>query len=237
MPEHGSALTLAWCLGAYFLLQVLLNLRLRGIARGNAAGRERLLQAAAANGLINSLFFIAVSLWLMLAGHVPMPQLPQPLWAWLLGALPAGLLLWGLRMRLIGLGRRMFGGSAFVLPAEQLLRNPSDLGVINRSVLQLSLFEPLGHELFFRGCVLALMLEIYGLGPALLATAILELLLRLNPAWALSVLVGSLALSWMAQAGGGPLATICTAMVAGFLHAYVTAYQSMKTSGKQPEAG
>jgi len=236
MPEHATALPLAWCLGAYFVLQLLLNLRLRAIPRDAAARRERLLRTAAANGSVNSLFFIAASSWLMLSGLVPRPQLPQPLWAWLLGALPAGLLLWGLRVRLAGLGRRIFGGSAFVLPAEQLLRNPQDLAVINRSVLQLSLFEPLGHELFFRGCVLALMLKIYGLGPALLATAIVELLLRLNPAWTLSVLVSSLALSWMANAGGGPLATICTAMLAGFLQAYVTAYQSMKTTHKQPPA-
>ncbi|MCB1216489.1 hypothetical protein KDL44_03810 [bacterium] len=229
MPDNGSAMPLAWSLGAYFLLQVMLNLRLRGIPRNAADSRSRLLSAAALNGLLNALFFIAVSAYLIITGKVPAPALPQPLWLWLLGSIPAGLLLWGLRLRMRGLGQRIFGGSAFLDPAEQLLREPGSLSTLNRSALQLGLLEPLGHELFFRACCLALMQSVYGSWPAILATAIVELLLRLNPAWALSVLVSSAALSGLALAGGGPLATVCTAIVAGFLQSYMTAYQALRS--------
>ncbi len=236
VPETSTTLPLAWSLGVYFVLQLLLNLRLRGIAQDLPDRRDRLLRVAFSNGVVNSLFFILLSTWLILSGSVPRPVLPQPLWAWLLGSLPAGLLLWALHIRMLGIGRRLFGRSNFVQPAEFLLRNPADLAQLNRAALQVSLLEPMGRELFFRACFLALMVTVYGPLPAVLATAIVELLLRLNPSWALSVLIGSLLLSAISISGGGPLTTLCVALVAGFLQAYVTAYQSLRSTERTGQA-
>ena len=230
MPENSTALPLAWTLGAYFLLQIILNLRLRGIARLKQDRSVRLLRSTFANSVINSLFFIAAALLLIFLGLVPQPALPSPAWPWLLASLPAGLFLWALRIRLLGIGQRISGGSAFVQPAEHLLRNPGDLGQLNRAAMQISLLEPLGNELMFRACFLALMNQIYGMWPAILATAVVELLLRLNPAWALAVLGSSLLLSAVSLLGGGPLASVCTALVAGFLHSYITAYQALRAA-------
>jgi hypothetical protein len=230
------ALPLAWGLAAYFLLQILLNLRLRSIPRNAEKRRSLLLNAAFGNGVANALYFAALSCLLILAGLVPAPALPQPLWLWLLCSIPAGAVLWAVQIRMRGIGQRLFGSSAFVQPAEVLLRQPTDLAQLNRAALYISLLQPLSHELFFRACFLSLMHAAVGFWPAILSTAIVELLLRLNPAWALSVLVSSSLLSGIALAGGGPLTTICVALVAGFLHAYITAYSALRrqTATKKP---
>ena len=235
MPETSTALPLVWGLAAYFVLQILLNMRLRLIPRAAPRRGELLLRAAFGNGVINSLYFMLLSGLLLLGGFIPAPSLPSPLWLWLLGSFPAGVMLWAVQVRLRGIGVRLFGTSTFVQPAEHLLRSPLNLGQLNQAALYISLLQPLGHELFFRACFLGLLLQIFGIWPAVLATAIVELLLRLNPTWALSVIVSSVLLSGLALAGGGPLTSICTALVAGFLHAYITAWQALRSSG--PPAG
>jgi len=232
VPDSSTALPLTWGLAAYFALQIMLNLRLRLIPAAAPDRHELLLRSAFANSVINSLFFLGLACILLLAALVPQPALPSPLWLWLLGSLPAGVMLWALQVRLLGIGRRLFGKSSFVQPADHLLRNPQDLGQLNRAALYISLLQPLGHELFFRACFLGLLQQVFGIWPAVLGTAIVELLLRLNPPWALSVLISSGLLSGMSVAGGGPLATICTALVCGFLHAYVGAWQALRSTEK-----
>lgn len=228
VPDTSMALPLAWGLAAYFVMQILLNLRLRFIPRNAPNRQASLLSAAFGNGVANSIFFMVLACWLILAGLVPRPVLPQPLWLWLPGSILAGTVLWAIQIRTRGIGQRLFGGSAFVQPAEYLLRQPADLAQLNRAAIYISLLQPLSHELFFRACFLSLMHAVFGFWPAIISTATIELLLRLNPAWALSIIVSSVLLSGIALGSGGPLTTICMALSAGFLHAYVTAYHAMR---------
>jgi membrane protease YdiL (CAAX protease family) len=88
-------------------------------------------------------------------------------------------------------------------------------------VMNLSVIQPLAHELFLRGLLLAAVVRHMGWGWGIAATLIVEMLLRLNIAWVFQTLLYAGAMLGLYYATGNALCGLTAAMTAGTIQAAV----------------
>ncbi|MCC7477490.1 hypothetical protein IT575_03435 [bacterium] len=246
MSETGPPLAplagIGWALTGYLVLQLLLNIINVRYVRGAEARRRPLALIICAfwSGVANALYFVGAAVLLRVLGLVdntpPAPGLPGRM---LLG-LVLGPVLWYWLVLARGLGRRLFGVGELVAADEAILRAPPSLSYVSWGLINLSLIQPLGRELFVRGVFLATLQRVLAaqvdsgallsgpalwgmqsLGPgwvlAILLMLVVDVLLRVNIVWLPATLAYGLGMAALFYFTGDATAGLTAASVAGFI--------------------
>ncbi len=234
-----SLVPLAWTLLGYLALQVLLNV-INGIRIRRAV--HKMLAALTGSfwgGVIGALYLVVLSallhIW-RLAPNTPQPP-ANMLWQGLCG-LPLGAALWYLVVMARKLGIAVFGPSQLLAAEDVILRTLPAPRYLGWGVINLAVIQPLGRELFMRGVLLPLVAMSWGWGPAVVATLVIEFLLRLNVVWVFATGLYALAMCGLFYLTGNALCGLVAASVAGLIHGVALAYTSLTgRPGDRAEAG
>jgi len=213
-----SLVPLAYALGGYLALQVVLN-----IVNAAYVRREKnpiaLVKASFWSSVVNALFFIVVSVVLHILGLAPnTASAPQNLGWWALLGIPLGVLLWWLVAMGRRLGMLLFGASTLVAAEDAVLRYPPGPRYLAWGLFNLGLISPLGRELFMRGVFLPVVVMNLGWGWGIGTALIIEFLLRLNVVWAPATAIYSLFMCALFYLSGNALCGLVAAAVAGLVH-------------------
>src|SRR5205085_7487195 len=132
------------------------------------------------------LYFLGCAIGLRL-GHLIQPD-PRPphLALFALLGIPAGAGLWFAITFARKVGLAFFGRGDLALAEEAIIRAAPSERFLSWGCANLIVVQPLGRELFMRGLLLPVVARDLGLVWAILATVLVELLLRLNIAWIFS---------------------------------------------------
>lgn len=219
MDQPAGMPGLLYALSGYLLLQVMLNLIILRMLRRSGRDPRKALTATFWSGVINACYLGACgwALWRSGVDSVARPEWPL---AQCIGlGVAAGIGLWWVCAWARKLGLGLFGKARLIAAEDAILRVPPARWYVGTGILNLSLVQPFGRELFFRGAMLPLLAAGFGWPIALAAVLLVELLLKLNVVWVFAVIANTLILSGLYYITGSVITCISAAVIAGFIHA------------------
>lgn len=235
MEHPYPLLPLLYVLAGYLLLQILLNLLIALLLRRVGRRAVHALLATFWSGVINALYFIVAAVLLHVWEAVPNRDPPPGVGWYALAGLPLGAGLWYLTTLARKLGRALFGRGELIAAEDAILRVPPHPRYLAWGVLNLTLIQPAGRELFLRGAFLPAVVLTFGWGGAVAATLVVELLLRLNVVWALQTLTYALVMCGLFYMTGGALTGLVAAAVSGLIHGMMLAHIGFREALRREE--
>lgn len=234
MPHPLQAL--AYLLLGYFALQIVLNVIVRAAAQRSPQRAQAALAGSFWAGVVNSLYFVAASVWLHQAGIAPNRGPDKSTVWWALAGIPAGVALWYGSAKARGLGIRLFGSSNIVSGEDAILHFPPSPAYVNWGIANLTFIQPIGREVFLRGAFLPVAVGELGWGWGLAATLLAELAPRLNVVWLPLTLLYSAAMCLLFYLSGSALCGLVAACVSGCIHSIVLAYITVRGEDRRSDS-
>jgi len=229
MGDPLPLMPLLYVLLGYLVLQIVLNLGLGLWLRMRKAPVVTVLKSTFWSGVINAVYFVAVAAVLHQRGLAPnAPSIPLDLWLWAVVGVILGPLLWYLTTRARYLGLLLFGRGELVAAEDAVLRVPPSPTYLTLGIVNVALIQPLGREVFMRGAFFPTVALTFGWWWALVATLIIELLLRLNIVWLFQTVVYTLVMCTLFYLSGNALCGLVAASTAGLIHGVALAHITLK---------
>lgn len=212
----------AYALAGYLALQLLLNVIIRLSLRRKGALAVQALTATFWSSIINALYFLVAAVMLHIYGYAPNRSEPNHNYLLLaLVGIPLGPVLWYLTTLGRKAGLSLFGRGGLIAAEDAILSVPPEPRYIGWGVINLAVIQPTGRELFMRGALLPTVLQTTGWPLAIAASLVVELLLKLNVAWALQTISYTLAMCLLYYATGTALSGLVAASISGAIQSAV----------------